>query len=86
MTQTTDRSKIDADFARLENLLKANPLPTATGYRLAEPSEFMWMYEDPKGGVGFKHTDTRCYVYVTQRCGVDVLFVPEGGTFEVFEF
>lgn len=87
MTQTTDRAKVDADFRRLETLLKANPLPTEAGdFRLAEPGEFMWMYESPEDGVGFKHHDTRRYVFVRQRCGVDVLVVPEGTFFDVFEF
>lgn len=84
MTHTISRSKVDADFRRLAKLLKANPLPTVDGHRLAGPDEFMWMYMDEAGRVGFKHCDTRRYVFVVQRCGVDVLDVPAGSTFEVF--
>jgi hypothetical protein len=86
MTQTTDRTVVDADFSRLETLLKANPLPKeGGGHRLAKPDEFMWMYVDVIKGVGFKHCDTRRYVYVSKRCGVDVLTVEAGSFFDSFE-
>lgn len=90
MSETTkyywhaDQAKIEADFVRLETLLKANPLPCTGegGYRLASADEFMWMYDHPTMGVGFKHRDSRRYVYVAVRCGVDVLTVSVNDMFD----
>lgn len=77
---------VQYDFDRLERLLKANPLPCSTGHRIASPGEFMWMYIHETMGVGFKHCDSRRYVYVQKRCGVDILTVSVNDMFDVIEF
>lgn len=82
----SEQVRIDADFARLEVLLKANPLPCSNGHRIAFPDEFMWMYDNSPMGVGFKHRDSRRYVHIQVRCNVDVLVVDQQDMFDVINF
>jgi hypothetical protein len=80
-------------FARLEKVLKFRMLPTQDGgKRMAEAEEFMFMQVNSDGSLGFKHRDTRNYVYLKRdHEGDDYLKIPtggpfHGGTFDVFDF
>lgn len=66
------REEINTQFEALDKLLKANP-PEAQG---AQADEFMLMHrtDDPHGHgtvVGFKHSDTRNYLFVLHPTGTD---------------
>jgi len=83
------RAGQDADvkkyFPILEGLLKDRKLPCEHGpARIVSVDEFMLMsVSEPLGTAGFKHRDTRNYVYVRRvnRQGVDTwtLDVPNSG-------
>lgn len=99
-----EREQIDRDFGTLQALLEVTPLATEKGpTRIASAREFMWMHEKRVKGegrlVGFKHKDSRNYVFVLWPVMPDgklddaaELEVPKGieafrrGTFDSFEF
>lgn len=57
-------------FALLATALKAQVLPTEHGaHREAKAEEFMLMHRSPMGVYGFKHEDTRNYVFVNRYSG-----------------
>lgn len=80
---------IQAAFQRLIPLLASTPLKNEDGTtRIAELSEFMFMQIDQEGNIGFKHCDSRNYIFLLKN---NTLHVPETsqafqrGTFDVFE-
>lgn len=91
-----DRKTVDAWFRILAERLKTHPLPTeAGGTRTAEADEFMLMHEQPSPDgriVGFKHRDTRNYVFLIACRGEVTLYVPvtdqpfRRGFFDLFAF
>ena len=56
-------SNVIRAFDIFEALLKKEFLPCESGTRVASPGEFMYMGEQD-GTRGFKHIDTRRYIYV----------------------
>lgn len=84
---TKEREKVDKDFEVLDLLLSKTELDTEKqGKRKAQAGEFMWMHEkiDAWHGrvVGFKHRDTRNYIFVLFPTGRDrtpVLEIPKTG-------
>jgi hypothetical protein len=68
MNQAQNQQQVDQDFEALEVLLTATQLDTeGQGKRFASPAEFMWMsekHDHRSRSVGFKHRDTRNYVFV----------------------
>lgn len=79
---------INRYFERLQAVLVITPLPTSTPgkKRSAHASEFMFMQEDANGAVGFKHCNSRNYVFLLKN---NQLFVPQKkdaflrGTFDI---
>ena len=72
----------NAAFERLQNHLKKKPLSCQNGPdRIVDASEFMYMQADDFGSsttVGFKHSDTRNYVYLLNyQSWNELLFVPK---------
>lgn len=54
------------DFARLNAALAGVQLPQeGGGTRECDASEFMLMHVDSDGSIGFKHIDTRNYIYLS---------------------
>jgi len=77
------REQINRDFERFDKLLKVTPLLANRGVRFAGANEFMHMGIQPNGTIGFKHVDTRNYVFMGGRR----LHVPlTGRPFERGEF
>ena len=84
-----DQNKINSHFERLQAALVITPLPTSIPgkTRSAHASEFMLMQEDAQGSVGFKHHDSRNYVFLLKD---NSLYVPKKkdaflrGEFDVF--
>ena len=94
MKHSFTRAEIDARFAELARHLTTTPLPTeGGGTRTASADEFMFMHEQPSEDgrtMGFKHIDSRNYVFLIACRGAVSLHIPAKfdafmrGTFDTF--
>lgn len=82
-------TQVQALFDKLTEALKMKSLPTSKGtLRQAKASEFMLMHTDAQGRTGFKHSDTRNYLFLMPD---GTLYVPQTkepfmrGEFDLFE-
>jgi len=81
--------EINYHFSGLVDRLAVTPLPTEKGgTRQAKANEFMLMHVGENGWIGFKHRDTRNYIFLSPNH--KQLYVPQTkepfmlGHFDVF--